>query len=90
MTRFLFCSGSGGVVTGESQENHETQQHRESGRQHAEHTSGTVSVVKITAIGGVAPHDQHRRDSDRSHGDDDENSDEDIHRTCIRACLHAT
>ena len=50
------------VVAGEGQEDHEAEQHGETGRQHAEHAGGTVAVVEIAAIGRAAAHQQDRRD----------------------------
>ena len=61
-----------------------TQQHREPGRQHAEHAGGPVTVVEIAAIWRIATHQQHHRDRYRSHHDHDEDGHENIHHLAVR------
>src|SRR6185503_11837635 len=67
------------VVAREHQEDDESEQHRESRGQDAEHAGRTISVCEVAALRRPPAHEEHRRDRDCCHGSDDEGSDGDVH-----------
>ena len=78
MQRLGLRAGPGRVVAGERQEHHEAEQHREPGRQHAEHAGGTVAVVEVAAVRRPAPHQQHRPDGQRNGDENDHHVEQDV------------
>ena len=70
--RFRLRPRSRLVVALEGEEDDETEQHRESGRQHAEDSRGPVAVGEAAALGSAPPHEQHRGDRERDCHDDDD------------------
>ena len=68
------------VVRRERQEDDETEQHGESGGQHAEDARGAVTVAEVAALGRPPAHEEHRRDGDRGDDDRGEEAEKDVHR----------
>jgi hypothetical protein len=67
------------VVGREREKDDETQQHRETGGQHAEDPRGTVTVAEIAALRRSSTHDKHRRNRDSGDHHDGGGGPDEIH-----------
>ena len=76
---FRFRTAPRVVVLRECQEDDESQQQSESGREHAEDSGCAVAVLEAAALGSAPPHEQHHGDHHRRHPHDDQPCPDEIH-----------
>ena len=83
--RLRLGAGARLVVAREREKDDEAEQHREAGREHAEHSGRAVAVAEATALRGAVPHEQHGADGHSRHGGDDERRPDDVHGCAVPA-----